>query len=81
MKYSPPDLTDSSLLTVEIRNSGVCHVVSIIDESQPSQDLLEKFIFNFQFIQPRKLWFITLETSNPFENDLKVDMKGSGYGG
>ena len=48
MKYKPPDLTDSSLLTVEIRNSGVRHVVAIIDESQPGQDLDGKQFYDLQ---------------------------------
>ena len=33
IKLKPPDLADRSLLTVEIRDSGVRHVVSIIDQS------------------------------------------------
>ena len=65
----PPYLTDWSLLTVEIGESGVRHIVSIVDEVEPLQHLVSSDVMLDQV--PGHL---TLAMSYPPERDLYVEM-------
>ena len=40
---SPPDLTNSSLLAVQVVQGVICHVVAVIEKGNPFQDLM-KFV-------------------------------------
>ena len=40
---SPPDLTNSSLLAVQVLQGVICHVVAVIEKGNPFQDLM-KFV-------------------------------------